>query len=173
MSLTEKLLIPLVSNVITINDLSPELGFVDAYTHDKNDPSLDRHLFLMYKRDTSTTEKWKLHNKLKNDPNLYCRKIYRINNIWYVIYVYLCTYENLTMYFLQNNANSISPESAMKIIAFWKNTDDRIKDLIFNSATTIYKTTGGCVPERDFILPRGFQLRAYKTQETEKVEDYI
>ena len=69
--LLAKLIIPLLDDNITREDVSPNSGFVGIYTEDINKPYLDNHIFLLYDSEVNTIEAMNRHKKFKLLDDIY------------------------------------------------------------------------------------------------------
>lgn len=142
-----KLILPLAADCIDLSDLSENAGFVDAFVYDINRPTLNNHLFLLYKVNTG---KWLITNsKLRKSNNLYSVKTIRIDGVDYVIYT-LCTIGKV-FNCIREGRHPSTEDEYLKIFKFWMFTDEYINKLLtFRYAP--YETEGIelTVPEEDY-----------------------
>lgn len=148
MSLTLKLMIPLISDNITVDDLSEECGFVNAFTNDINKPYLDNHVFLMYEWDTNSHKKFKRYMKLKKDKNIHSCMKYIINGKKYLIYVYCLKGKEITE--LKSNYITFTGQKKLKIIDFWRTKDKDINEYALSPFINYTEYKASYVPEIDY-----------------------
>ena len=147
MSLYTKLILPLIDESLTLEDISPETGFTDVYTLDINRPSLTNHVFLLYKR-TLTSEYFRTKEKLSNLPCLYSKKNVKINNVLYILF---CFTINLAIKMIKNNGSSLLvKEDKIRIGKFWLFTDSDITEFLLGSSYLGKEFKDDIVPEEDY-----------------------
>lgn len=138
---------PLAINNLSVDDLTEEKGFINAFTDDLNRPYLDNHIFLMFERNANSHEKFKTYLKIKNDPDLQGIHHCKINGKWVTIYSYV--YKNtFDAQILKTGAAMISNNANVKIMRFWKGLDDDINDYFINRNYVLINE-GETIPEED------------------------
>lgn len=146
MSLQYKMIIPLLDDKITAEDLDPENGFVGAYNVNMNRPYLDNHIFLLY--DYKTNEKGvKRDQKFKNSPYLYDWDVIMIKHKPFLLYSFSIVKNSIKM--IEKNNKLIPRTDKFRIYKFWDFKDEDINDFII---TQNYKNTfnDSVVPEEDW-----------------------
>ena len=147
MSIHNKLILPLISEQLTLDDIIPETGFAGVFTMDINRPSLTNHIFLMYKK-VGTTESRKTREKLSNLPNLYNKRKILINGIVYTLYAFIT---NKPIKNIKNNGHMLLDKAdKVQISRFWNFMDSDITDYMFGYAYTGQLFEDTVVPEEDF-----------------------
>lgn len=124
MSLQDKLIIPLLDDGITAEDLKESKGFVGLYTSDINRPYLDNHVFLLFSLDCINSESVERGVKFSKLKNLYNRKLTRINGKLYDIYAF--TRSNFTIKSILKRSYIISDDEKIKIFKFWGLNDPEV-----------------------------------------------
>lgn len=149
MSYHLKFIIPLLDEEITMNDLSPSAGFVDAYTDDINRPYLDRHIFLLYINTLDTKDAYNRTKKFSTLKSLYNIIDVRIKGVLCKLYAFCIT--NPAINSITKNAFMLSDSDKLKILRFWKTTDDDINEFfVKNIDTKIHSFNKVSVPEWDY-----------------------
>lgn len=148
MSLTLKLIIPQLDDILTIDDLSEKSGFVGAYTSDINRPYLDNHTFLMYDLSNKTKEAYDREWKFRKLSNLHGWNIIYIKDKPYKIYTFCNHTEDI-----QNCIKGKHPNNTIslsKVATFWNNTDITVIDYLFQSKLGDLEIDTSTVPEEDY-----------------------
>lgn len=146
MSLPYKLIIPLLDDTITEQDLSKDNGFINVYNEDINRPYLDNHIFLLYRYYNNEKEVAR-DEKFRKSPCLYNSDIIKINNKLYLLYSFSIV--NKTIRNIMNNSFIIPKEDKIKICKFWNFKDKDVIDYIFGySKNVLFKDSK--VPEVDW-----------------------
>ncbi len=147
MSTSLKLMLPLTKYPITMDMVSEETGFINAFTYDMNNPWLENRIFLMYEFDMSTRKKAIRFEKMKRLG--LCSNIYKIKNKLYQIYTLPYTNEDLITSERIGYMCIDEPDSKYKILSFWKNTQDDVTDFILGTKKQ-QKFDKTSVPEKDY-----------------------
>ena len=148
MSIAYKLIIPLLDENLTIQDISPEAGFIDIYSEDINRPYLDNHIFLLYDM-SNTKEAFEANLKMKSMKNLYGVYKVKINNVDYTLYAFTIT--SKTIKNIKCNAFVLSDKEKMRIFAFWNFTDFDINAFMLNPLSVLRICfVSSIVPEEDY-----------------------
>lgn len=149
MSYHLKFIIPLLDEGITIDDLSPNAGFVDAFTDDINRPYLDRHIFLLYVDTLDTKEAYDRTIKFKSFKSLYNTVTVRIKGILCRVYAFCVT--NPAINHITKNTFMLSDSDKLRILRFWKTTDADINEFFVKSIDTVlHSFNRSSVPEWDY-----------------------
>lgn len=147
MSLHTKLMLPLIDENLTLEDISDKAGFVDVYTLDVNRPSLTYHIFLMYRR-TMEPQSLKTREKLAKLKSFYSKKNVKIDNKLYVIYSFTL---NMSMKNIRKNALlTLSKDDRTRIGNFWKFKDTDITDFLLGYSYLGNGFKDNVVPEEDY-----------------------
>ena len=147
MSIHNKLILSLVNENLTLDDISPKTGFSGIYTLDINRPYLTDHIFLLYKF-VATKESKKTIEKLNNFTNLYNRRIISINNTLYHLYTFTV---NIPIKRIKDNGHMLlGKDEKTQICKFWNLIDKDINEYLFGYHVigTYFKDT--IIPEEDF-----------------------
>mgnify|MGYP007054770753 CR=1 FL=1 len=147
--LVTKLLIPLLDDNITKEDVSPNSGFVAAYTEDINRPYLDNHIFLLYDTEVNTIEAMNRYKKFRCLDTLYNYRYVIVNRKHYMIYTFTRV-NNKEITNIINTGLVSKHKDALNIYNFWKDLDEDTTRRIFklkysNSIELIHS-----VPEEDY-----------------------
>lgn len=149
MSYHLKFIIPLLDEEITIDDLSPNAGFVDAFTDDINRPYLDRHIFLLYINTLDTKEAYDRTIKFKSLKSLYNAIDVRIKGVLCKVYAFCIT--NPAINYIVKNVFMLNDSDKLRILQFWKTTDSDINEFFIKSIDTVLHNFNRCsVPEWDY-----------------------
>lgn len=150
MSTSLKLLIPIASGNLKLEDIDPKNGFVDAYTRDINKPYLDNHIFLMFKFGTNSHKKWFRHDRMKNDVNRYNTFTYQIKGELYTVYCFCI--DNRLMKSMIKEYPQLTKSEKIRIGTFWNGTDENVSNFIFtNVQTKPLKFDYNTIPEQDYV----------------------
>lgn len=149
MSYHLKFVVPLLDDEITAGDLTPEAGFVDAYSDDINRPYLDHHIFLLYVANLDSKPSYDRTIKFKNLKSLYNVLDVRIKGVLCKLYTFCITDPAIT--YITKNLFSLSDANKLKILKFWKASDDDVNEFfVKNIDTTIHSFNRTSVPEWDY-----------------------
>ena len=149
MSTQMKLIVPLLDNCITKEDLTPESGFVDAYVFDKNRPYIEDCIFLMYDISKPTKETGKHEHRFHNCTNLHSIKVVNIGGKPYKIFAFKMIgkdVKDLYKGFKPKDYNNV-----VHILSFWRGYDEDVnKAMLINKPERLscdWKT----IPEYDYL----------------------
>lgn len=153
MSTTEKLLIPLIDDSITVNDVLSN-KFIGVFTEDINLPGLD-YIYLVFVYDMND-----LHLSIKNCTDC----VRRIgNNLFHILKFPKSSVDIKRI--LKGDYSLVSNEGISKIYNFWNNIDNEIANYPFGK-TLAKESYYRCIPE-ETIIPlckkesRGFVVRQH------------
>lgn len=139
MSLIEKLLIPLIDDNITLDEINTN-KFIGVFTEDVNHPGLD-YIYLVFVYDITD-----LHPKLSKNG---IDSVKRIGDCLYHVYKFPRVSVDLKR-LLKGDYRLISNEGISKIYNFWKSVDEFTANYPF--ARTVYKENYfRIIPEEKFI----------------------
>lgn len=147
MSIHAKLILPLINEKLSLDDISEKAGFAGIYTLDINRPGLTNHVFLLYKR-TMEPESLKAREKISKFDNLHSKRMVKINNVLYALY---CFTINRSIKLIKNNGMLILPkDDKVKVGKFWQFTDVDVTDYMLNYCYVGDKFKDVVVPEEDY-----------------------
>lgn len=157
MSTLMKLIIPLLDDNITKEDVSDEAKFVDGFLLDRNRPTLDNHVFLMYKCDISTTTALDRNDKFKDLQSLYSSKVFYFNQIPYKIYTFPRVNPAIRR-ILSGEAPRLYKD-ASRILKFWKGEDEDVNRILLYGLEELIKrvdkeSMNATLPEKDYAVMR-------------------
>lgn len=112
---------PLIDDNLTLDDLSIESGFVNAYTSDKNRPSLENKIFLMYDSSVNTKQSLFTHCKIKKLDTLFSTKYIKINGKHYIVYCFTTPKYNTQIRSLKICGKTNNLDATLEIYRFWIN----------------------------------------------------
>lgn len=141
-----KIALPLLNENITLKDISPETGFVDAYFEDINRPSLCQHLFLMYEATKDTKEAAERFHKFKNLNNLYSVKVIYVDKKPYTLYTFTT---NRVINDLRDGNILLSPSRKQRVLDFWQWKDGWIRNNVLMGLMYTHPEPSS-VPEEDY-----------------------
>lgn len=149
MSIHYKLLIPLLDSNLTKEDLSPEAGFVEAYSNDINKPWLNSQIFLLYEdKDTRASHMRMIHFKECNC--VYSTEFVIIESKPYTIYAIALPQKELLS--ILSNSFILSNEQRLKIGKFWMFSDTEINSYLMNPLYLLERFERKSLPE---VEPKG------------------
>ena len=91
MNAAYKLIIPLLDKNLTLEDISPEAGFIDVFSEDINKPYLDNHIFLLYDLTNTSAKAYSRNKKLESSKKLYDKYIITISGNEFIVYVFIAS----------------------------------------------------------------------------------
>lgn len=150
------LIVPLIDDLITENDLSEKAGFVDAFTSDKNRPYLDNHTFLMYK-DTGTIESLNTKKKLSKLPTFYNKRFIKINGEHYTVFTFINMNKDIEQ--LKKGCLFKNTKSQVRILNFWSTKSDDLANQVLLSNFRLGYSINNILPEQDYE-PQQWELKS-------------
>ena len=147
MSLQMKLIIPLLDDEITKEDISPEAGFIDAYNYDINRPSLEDCIFLMYDETCRTDAANKRYYKFSKLKTIRSRKTICVNKHPYIIYTFVVT--NTDLHNLLKGMRHTKTASYTRFVQFWSASDGMVNRYVLFPMTD-FNYERHSVPEADY-----------------------
>lgn len=145
-----KLILPLLNDEITYEDLDSSTGFINAYTEDSNRPFLENHIFLMYK--SSAPNALKRFLKFKNSKNLHSTRYMVHNKEHYTVYAFPIIENKKDIRNIIKGYDITNVDNKLKIYNFWKNHEvDNLKDRIFDNHFEILPAIEEIIPEEDYF----------------------
>lgn len=146
MSVHMKLILPMINESLSLDDISENSGFIDAYSIDINKPGITNCIFLLYKK-SMTQQAIATDKKLSSLPELYNKRNIKINDQFYTLYGFVI---NKNIRFIMNNATLMLGDSCKRQIGnFWKFTDSDVTDYLLGYYY-FKKFEDNYVPEEDF-----------------------
>lgn len=145
MSNIAKVIIPLVDEKLSLEDLSKNTGFEGIYFEDINRPYLDDHIFLMYNwNDKKST---KVFYKFRNMKSFYGYKIIYINHIPHIVYTFT---SNSLINRLKRGTAILRDINKLRILQFWQFKDAWVA-LNVARGTVTSDPPNEIVPEEDYL----------------------
>lgn len=142
-----KLIIPLLSKELTMADISKDAGFIDAFSHDKNRPSIENCIFLMYDAGIKTKQAGLTRQKLSDLPELRSKKITVIDNVYYLVYAIVILDKDIKN--LLQGLRHTKTSSYTRFVQFWGATDGMVNRYIV-CPTEQFAFGQTSVPEEDY-----------------------
>lgn len=140
-----KLVVPLLNDKISYDDISVESGFIDAYTFDINHPEIGC-IYLMYDAQLRNKNTAKRYFKFLNLPEYKTSRIIHIKNKSYLLYVFSIT--NKVIRDLVKGLILLDNNQKTRILQFWGFRDMFVQNVILNNINFLeYKFY---VPEEDY-----------------------
>lgn len=140
-----KLIVPLLNDKISYDDISVEAGFVDAYTFDKNRPEMGC-IYLMYDASLRNKKVSSRYFKFRSLPELKTSRIIYIQNKSYLLYVFSITTK--TIRDLAKGLILLNDNQKTRILQFWSLRDTFVHTVILNNINFLEYMFS--VPEEDY-----------------------
>lgn len=152
MCLQEKMLLALIDDKITKEDISENFGFVGLYIGDINRPFLDNHIFLLYEIGEHLEGAVDVHRKLKQCKNLYNRYSLKINGKYYYSYCFTISNKEIRQIINKKILFNFNDKTHLKIYKFWSFDDDDINyyTLHQNDLLQYKEPNFKIIPEEDY-----------------------
>lgn len=160
MTLDIKLLLPLLN--LDRSDITPEAGFVDLYTKDVNAVHLDNHIFLLYDLEVKTKEAAMREYRMRFYKNISGKQFRTINNHRYLMYIFPIMNAEVRELIYEHKLTK-SVDTSLKILKFWKYSDDDVNKFILTSKYTGEKTQWKAIPKDDNPIYLRFGLGCGKS----------
>lgn len=151
---TASLIVPLIDENICETDLSDKVGFIDAFTSDKNRPYLDKHCFLMYK-DTGTIESLNAKKKLSKLPTFYNQRYIKIKGEHYTVFTFVALNKDIEQ--LKKGCLFKDTKSQVRILNFWSAKSDDLANQVLLSNFRLGYPINNILPEQDYE-PREWEI---------------
>lgn len=148
MSLFEKLILPLLDEKLTKEDISKDYGFVGIYTNDINRPVLDNHTFLMYDLSVNSKYAYERDIRFRQFTNIYNTKIEMIGGKAYCIYAFTNVNPDIKRLFNGEKPRHIN--SVVRILSYWRGYDAEVNCAMLTKQPVRIKRTFNQVPEFDY-----------------------
>lgn len=145
MSNIEKVIIPLINDDISIEDISESNGFIGIYFEDINKPYLDNHIFLLY--NWSNNKSVTVFYKYKKLSSFYGYRIIYLKNIPYIVYIFT---SNMLINRIKKGTGILRDINKVRILQFWQFKDAWIT-LNVMRGTIISDPLNSILPEEDFM----------------------
>ena len=146
-NLTTKLIIPLLDDNITLEDVSEESGFVNAFTEDINKPYYDNHIFLLYK-SVDTIESLRRFQKFNILETIHNIRYITINKEHYIVYTFVKINKDINN--ILKCGQCFNPKNSLEINNFWKNIDNDLFQRLFIPQYEYSKDIKDVLPEEDY-----------------------
>lgn len=142
---------PLCDDNITLNDLSIESGFVNAYTSDINRPFLENKVFFVYDSKVNTKESLETHLKFPKLATYYNKKYMTVNKHPYTIYCLSSPKYRKDINNLQKVGKTLTLDAMLEINRFWDKIDfPEIPKRLFYSWYRFGEPITAELPEEDY-----------------------
>lgn len=153
MSIMMKLIIPLLDDALTKEDVTEEAGFVNAYMFDKNRPYLDNHIFLVYKLPIQGKEAFNREvNFSTNCKNIQGYTVQEIKGIPYKIYAFPIINPDIKR-ILNECRKPGYVKSSVRIMSFWRGYDNDVNNIMFLNMLGGISRDWNSIPEYDYKPP--------------------
>ncbi len=145
MSNLAKVILPLIDNNISLEDIAEDTGFVGIYMEDINRPYLDDHVFLMYNwNDVMST---KVFYKFKNMSSFYGYRIIYLKGVPYIVYTFT---SNSLINRLKKGVAILRDVNKLRILQFWQFKDAWVA-LNVARGTVTDDSPRDILPEEDYM----------------------
>lgn len=131
MSKFAKVVMPLITNDIKLDDFSEESGFVDVYTNDPDYPGDYRSIYFVVNDNVRNALSIDRARRFSKSPNIKGSYTKRCNNIPYMVYKFSLTPSVQKM---KDGIISLNVDDKARVLRFWGITSDIGRLLISNSA---------------------------------------
>lgn len=145
MSNIAKVIIPLIDDGISLDDISEKSGFVSMYTDDINRPYLDNHIFLMYNwDDIKSTDVFYKFRKL---PSFYGYRIIYLKGVPHIVYTFT---SNSLINRLKRGTAILRSINKSRVLQFWRFKDAWVS-LNVTRGTVAGDPIRDALPEEDYM----------------------
>lgn len=145
MSNLAKVILPLIDDNMSLEDIAEDTGFVGIYTEDINRPYLDDHIFLMYNwNDVMST---KVFYKFKNMSSFYGYRIIYLKGVPYIVYTFT---SNSLINRLKKGVAILRDVNKLRILQFWQFKDAWVA-LNVARGTVTDDSPRDILPEEDYM----------------------
>lgn len=154
----EKILLPLVIENISKEDICPESGFIDTYTVDVDRPSWQNEFFIVYDDSIRSEKSINRARKFEKSRNLKRVYITHINNKPCIVYSF---WIDRTLKKLYDGVFALNAQQKFKVAQYWGASDE-----IFNIVLdcTLQSTVKHKMPLADYQKSIGEQLKGITQQ---------
>lgn len=146
MNFVYKFILPLLSDKLTLDDISIESGFCGMATKDINRPYLDNHIFLIYAMDM-TNKAIAIRKKLAS-LDIHNKIDCRIKGKPYRIFCFPII--GRTIPTLMSNIIGLTANETLQVYKFWKFTDDDINKKMIDITYCPQLFKESVIPEFDY-----------------------
>lgn len=154
----EKILLPLVVENISKEDICPESGFIDTYTVDVDRPSWQNEFFIVYNDFIRSEKSINRARKFENSGNLKRVYVKCINNKPCIVYSF---WIDRTLKKLYDDTFILNAKQKFKIAQFW-GASDEIFDIVLNR--TVQSSVEHKMPLADYQKSIGEKLKGITRQ---------
>lgn len=148
MNFVHKFILPLLSDKLTLDDISLDSGFCGMATKDKNRPYLDNHIFLIY--SIKMTNKAIAVRKKLESLGIHNKIDCKINGESYRIFCFPIIGKTIPT--LMSNIIGLTDNETLQVYKFWKFTDDDINRKMVDITYFPELFKESIVPEFDYSL---------------------
>lgn len=142
---------PLLNDKITLNDITEESGFINAYTSDINRPYLEDKIFLLYDSHVNTKESLERFCKFKNLDTLHNMTYMTINKHHYTVYCFNNPIYKEEINNLKNIGKTNNLNTNLKIYNFWKDVPiPKLNERLFFPNCCFGEYINAELPEEDY-----------------------
>ena len=144
-------ILPLIDDSITLDDISINSGFINAYTEDINRPYLEDKVFLLYDSKVNTVESMNRFRKFRDLDTLYNMKYIQINKHPYTVYCFSNPTYKKDISSLISIGKTITTDASVKILKFWNNVPvPELTSRLFYRNYRIGEPIKAILPEDDY-----------------------
>lgn len=149
-------IIPLIDDNITLEDISVESGFINAYTEDIDRPYLTDKIFLLYDSSIVTIESTNRFAKFQNLDTLHHSKYIKINKKHCILYCFTIVKYKKDIDSLKEIGKVYKPEAALEINRFWHSmTVPNLVNRLFLSTYSYGEGINATTNPRDYLSYEG------------------
>lgn len=150
-------IVPLIDDNITQEDLTEESGFVNAFTTDKNRPSLEDKVFLLYDSKVNTVNSMNTHRKLSNLDTLHNTIYITIDKKHYTVYCINRIKYKKDIHNLISSGKTYSLDASLEINRFWNNVPvPELSMRLFYDFYRFGESISATLPEEDYYSYKDF-----------------
>lgn len=154
----EKILLPLVVENISKEDICPESGFIDTYTVDVDRPSWQNEFFIVYNDFIRSKKSINRARKFENSGNLKRVYVKCINNKPCIVYSF---WIDRTLKRLYDDTFILNSKQKFKVAQFW-GASDEIFDIVLNR--TVQSSVEHKMPLADYQKSIGEKIKGITRQ---------
>lgn len=130
MSTRMKFVVPLLDDNLCAKDFDEDIGFVGAYSYDKNRPWLDNHIFLMYDTNKDKKENYNREVRFRKCKNIHNFTVQQINGKSYIIYAFPIINKSIDILLREGLIGTKTAIDLAKIITFWHGKDSDVINVV-------------------------------------------
>lgn len=130
MSIRMKFIVPLLDENLSMEDFNEDIGFVNAFSYDKNRPWLDNHIFLMYDIDKDKKQNYKREVRFTKLKNIHNFTVKRIKGKTYKIYAFPIINKSIDILLREALIGTKNALDLAKIVTFWHGKDSDVINVV-------------------------------------------